>query len=369
MYGGSRGKLKKLFQSLTLASVAVSGFAQAQTTGAAPLPTLTFAPLSLDNPFGNVAAQPEQDRAQSYFRKVDEDGVQLSSYLASKAAQDAANYRLYLGVGYGQNLTSSARFSGRTFYGTGTYDGANQGTAVPDEVRSATDPGAWLGSNWQFESKLFDRHTFFAGVEYRQQVTMPLMELSEMLARADSIGLGQPAHKLGFVTRSRFALSSEYALNVRTRFDEGSGTLDPATALSTSDTNRIEVGMERNIRDGARTQLSYAWQTSVDGLAGSSRLDQRLTKLRMDVPASTRISTGFELQYLNVLDPLGNLQNHDFVIGNLSIAGHDVANNTRISLGLNNLFGVKDDSANASRLMSSVPVDGRSVRVDVVRKL
>jgi hypothetical protein len=352
-----------------LGSVAVGALAQAQTAGAAPLPALTFAPLSLDDPFGNVAAQPEQNRALSYFRKVDEDGVQLSSYLASKAAQDAANYRLYLGVGYAQNLTSFARFSGRTFYGTGTYDGANQGTALPDEVRSATDPGAWLGSNWQLESKLFDRHTFFAGVEYRQQVTMPLTELSEVLARTDGIGLGQPARKLGFVTRSRFALSSEYALNVKTRFDEGSGSLDPTAPLAISDTNRVEVGMERNIRNGSRTQLSYAWQTSVDGLGGSSRLDQRLTKLRMDVPASTRVSTGFELQYLNVLDPLGNLQNHDFVIGNLSIAGHDVADKTRISLGLNNVFGVKDDSASASRLMSSVPVDGRSVRVDVVRKL
>jgi hypothetical protein len=348
--------------------MAVGAFAQAQTAEPPLLPALNFAPLSLDHPFSNIATQPEQDRALSYFRKIDEDGLQLSSYLASKAAQDAADYRLYLGVGYAQNLTSFARFSGRTFYGTGTYDGANQGGAVPDEVRSATDPGAWLGSNWQLESKLFDRHSFFAGVEYRQQVTMPLTELSETLARTDGIGLGQPARKLGFVTRSRFALSPEYAINVRTRFDEGSGSLDPTAPLATTDTNRVEVGMERNIKNGARTQLTYAWQTSVDGLAGS-RLDQRLTKLHMDVPATTRISTGFELQYLNVLDPLGTLQNHDFVIGNLSIAGHDISNSTRISLGLNNVFGVKDDAADAAGLMSTLPVEGRSVRVDFARKL
>ena len=90
----------------------------------------------------------------------------------------------------------------------------------------------------------------------------------------------------------------------------------------------------------------------------------------MDVPTfSTRISTGFELQYLNVLDPLATAQNRDFVIGNLSIAGHDFANSTRVSLGLNNVFGVKNDPTNAARLISTLPVDGRSVRFDVARKL
>jgi hypothetical protein len=207
-------------------------------------------------------------------------------------------------------------------------------------------------------------------VEYRQQVTMPLTELSVLFARADNLGLGQSARKVGFVMRSRFALSSEYAINLRTRVDQGTGSLRPMTPLSTTDTNRVEVGMERNIHGGSLTQLSYSRQTSMDSLAANGRIDQRLTKLRMDVPTfSTRVSTGFELQYLNVLDPLDTLQNRDFVIGNLSLAGHDLSNSTRISLGLNNVFGVKNDSTNAARLMSSVPVDGRSIRVDLVRKL
>jgi hypothetical protein len=228
-------------------------------------------------------------------------------------------------------------------------------------VRAATDPGAWLGSNWQVESKLFDKHSFFAGVDYRQQVAMPLTELSETFARTDNIGIGQPARKVGFTTRSRFVLSPEYAINVGTRLDEGSGLMG---------TNRMEVGMERTIRGGTRTQLSYSWQSSMDSLSGSGRIDQRLTKLHMDLPTfSTRISTGFELQYLNVLDPLESVQNRDFVIGNLSIAGHDFSNRTRVSLGLNNVFDVKDDSAEAARLMSSFPVEGRTVRIDIVRKL
>ncbi len=63
------------------------------------------------------------------------------------------------------------------------------------------------------------------------------------------------------------------------------------------------------------------------------------------------------------------LPSRDFVIGNLSIAGHDFSNRTRVSLGLNNVFDVKDNPADAARLMSSVPVDGRTLRIDVVRKL
>ncbi len=332
-----------------LGGMAIGALVHAQTTGSSLFPTLSPC----------APTEAEEHRALSYFRKVEDDGLQLSSFLASRAAEDTAAYRLYLGLGYTQDLTSFARFSGRTFYGTGTYDGS--GTAVPDEVRSATDPGAWLGSNWQVESKLFDKHSFFAGVDYRQQMTMPLTELSEMFARTDNVGIGQPARKVGFVTRSRFVLSSEYAINVRTRFDEGTGLLD---------TNRMEVGMERSIRDGSRTQLTYSRQTSLDSLTGNARIDQRLTRFRLDVPTfSTRISTGFELQYLNVLDPLEPVQNRDFVIGNLSIAGHDFSNRTRVSLGLNNEFDVKDDSAEAARLRSSFPVDGRTLRIVVVRKL
>jgi hypothetical protein len=360
VHGVSFGKLKGLVRSLMLASVAVGTVAHAQTTASMLFPTVSsYAPT-----------EAEQNKALSYFKKVEDDGLQLSSFMASRAADDTANYRLYLGLGYSQNLTSFARFSGRTFYGTGTYDGSSENGAIPDEVRTATDPGAWLGSNWQVESKLFDKHSFFAGADYRQQVTMPLTGLSEVLARTDNIGIGQPARKAAFVTRSRFVLSSEYALNVRTRFDEGSGSLNPTTPLATTDTNRYEVGMERAVEGGSRTQLSYSWQSSSDTLARSTRIDQRLTKLRMDVPTfSTRISTGFELQYLNVLAPLDTFQSRDFVIGNLSIAGHDFSNRTRVSLGLNNVFDVKDNSADAARLMSTVPVDGRTLRIDVVRKL
>jgi hypothetical protein len=356
--------------------------AYAQTAEPTPQPSPEYAPLALDNPFGTTSllpsayAPPASDSGSlSYFKKVDSDDLQVSSFVASRAAQDAANYRLYLGLGYKHELTSFARIAGRTFYGAGTYDGVNpESGALPDEVRSSGNPtGAWLGSNWQVESKLFDRHTFYAGVEYRQQLAMPLMEISEFLARNDAIrGSGELARTTGFVTRSRFALTSQLALNIRTRFDEAStATGITAPGLNAVGTNSFEVGMERSGTDGQRTQLSYTWQGSTDDPAatGSMRNAQHLTKLRMDIPALTpRITTGFELQYLDVGGPFDGGQDRDYIIGNFTLAGHDVGNRTRVSIGLNNLFGARE-TVSGTRLLSFIPPDGRSVRLDLVRKL
>lgn len=342
--------------------------AHAQTAELALLtrspPPLTYAPLALDAPFGTPGrsrsaydSNDSLDRgAVSHFRKVDRDDLQLSSFVASRTAQDTANYRVYLGVGYKQDLTSFAKFSGRTFYGAGTYDGNNaDGRAVPEEVRAAGSPaGAWLGSNWQLESKLFEKHTFSAGMEYRQQVEMPLMEITQILARKDSLAVAQPVRKVGFVTRSRFALSPATALNVRARLDE----TPTATAIASSvdQLHSLEVGMEHSGSGGKRAQLSYAWQRAIDSTSTSNaRVGQHLTKLRMDIPSfSTRLQTGFELQYLS---PLDTTRESDYLVGNFTLAGRDFKNRTRVTFGFNNMFGAKQIQS------------GRSVRFDLVRKL
>jgi hypothetical protein len=344
---------------------------------AAPLPSAEYAPLALDAPFGTPSRLPGaysagdslDSGALSHFRKIDGDDLQISSFVASRTAQDAANYRVYLGLGYKQELTSFAKFTGRTFYGAGTYDGNNaDGGALPEEVRSTGNPsGAWLGSNWQLESRLFEKHTFSAGMEYRQQMEMPLMEITEVLARKDNLAVAQPARRLGFLTRSRFALSSATAINVRARLDEAP-TVGPAA--SAPDQQTFEVGMEHSGSGGQRAQISYAWQRTGDPNPGSSaRVGQHLTKLRMDIPGlSERLQTGFELQYLEIVGPFDNGGDHDYLIGNLTLAGRDLTNRTRVSVGLNNLFGARE-TVSGTRLPSFIPPDGRSVRLDLVRKL
>jgi hypothetical protein len=340
-----------------------------------------YAPLALDNPFGApselphsyVPAESDSSNALSYFRKLERDDLQFSSFIASRAEQDAADYRFYLGMGYKHELTSFARLSGRTYYGAGTYDGVNpEGAVLPDEVRASGNPdGAWLGSNWQIESKLFDRHTFFAGMEYRQQVAMPLMEVSEFLARANDLGFDEPTRKVGFVVRSRFALTSNLSLNLRTRLDESGTTAGLSTRSLLGGTNNFEVRMEHSDADGGRAHLSYAWQSSPDALTGdtSARVGQHLTKLRVEIPGlSKRLSTGFELQHLGVVGAFEDGQDREYFIGNLNLASHDISNRTRVSVGLNNLFGAKE-VVSGTRLLSFIPPDGRSVRVDLVRKL
>jgi hypothetical protein len=338
-----------------------------------------YAPLALDTPFGTQSTLPNAYRpadsldsgALSYFRKVDGDDLQLSSFVASRTAQDAANYRVYLGLGYKQELTSSSKLSGRTFYGAGTYDGNNaDGGPLPEEVRAAGNPsGAWLGSNWQLESRLFEKHTFSAGMEYRQQVEMPLMEITEALARQDNLEVAQPARKVGFVTRSRFTLSNKTAINLKARLDE-TPTTSGWTTASGFDQQTFEVGMEHSGPGGQRAQLSYAWKSATDSSSGSGvRVGQHLTKLRMDIPGlSERLQTGIELQYLEIVGPFDNGGDHDYLIGNLTLAGRDLGNRTRVSVGLNNLFGARE-TVSGTRLLSFIPPDGRSVRLDLVRKL
>jgi hypothetical protein len=342
---------------------------------ASPFPLAEYAPLALDAPFGTPILRsgiyrrddPLDSGALSFFRKVDSDDLQLTSFVASRAAQDAANYRVYVGLGYRQALASFAKFTARTFYGAGTYDGNNADGSLPEEVRSASHPsGAWLGSNWQLESRIFEKHTFSAGVEYRQQVEMPLMQIAGVLARNDSLAASERVRKVGFTTRGRFALASGVALNVRARVDE----MPMTGAASPFEQQTFEVGMERSGPDGSRAQLSYAWQSAIDSIGGSTaRVAQQLTKLRMDIPGvSNRLQTGFELQYLQIVGPFDNGGDHDYLIGNLTLAGHDLTKRTHVSLGLNNLFGARE-TVSGARLLSFIPPDGRSVRLDLVRKL
>jgi len=340
-------------------------------------PIVRYAPLALDKPFGTPTRLHDvydtgdalNSGAMSHFRKVEADDLHISSFVASRTAQDAANYRVYLGLGYKQELASFAKLTARTFYGAGTYDGNNaDGHSLPEEVRAAGNPsGAWLGSNWQLESRLFEKHTFSASMEYRQQVEMPLMEITQVLARKDNLAVAQPVRKLGFATRSRFALSPRTAINVRARLEEMPGS---GTAAATLARQTIEVGMEHSDSDGRRAQISYAWQSANDAFPGTSgRVGQHLTKLRMDIPGlAERLQTGFELQYLEIVGPFDNGGDHDYLIGNLTLAGHDVSNRTRVSVGLNNLFGARE-TVSGTRLLSFIPPDGRSVRLDVVRKL
>ncbi|MBX5459905.1 MAG: TonB-dependent receptor [Steroidobacteraceae bacterium] len=414
------------------------------------LPEPVLPPPSLEAPS-------ESPQALSFVRKVEHDDLNVLGFLASRATSDAADYRVYLGFGYSRSLGDDTRLTGRTFYGAGTYDGANDGTALPDEVRaSSAAAGGWMGSNWRLESRLSPHHVFSADIEYGQRVALVPVELNELLGRSLSASSSEPERRVGIVTRNQFTLSPELSLNVKMRYDQDDtqnhSSIDPRVELlykprenttlrarfdqmmgaspaeqrawhpwvtadedsdrvrnyelalerrltskhklllsayrydvdglfaeaadagsplaASIDTTGFEVGMERN-GNHTRARISYAWQKTKDWLLGdsASSLGQHLTKLSMSIPLlRDRFTTAFELKYLDVTGALAGNHDGEYLIGNVTLASGKLAGDTRISLGMHNVFDVQDN-VNGARLLSYIPADGRNLRLDISRTL
>jgi len=358
----------------------------------------------------------------SVLKKIDAEDLNITGFLASRDAAVSPDYRVYLGVDYGADLGSLARLTSRAFYGTGTYDGFDpRGPALPDEVRStAIDPGQWVGADWKVESRVFSRHAVSAGLEYRQAamtvgqperkvgvVTNDVVSLADNLSLNVRVRYDEATSATDNLIAPRAELIYRPAQNatVSAVFDERSG-LDTQTdrvrnyelgyrrslwqqntlrlsayrhsadalmaySPSTIDTSGFEVGMERNGLYGTRTRVSYAWQATTDWLAGiaNSSSAQHLAKASMEVPIlPQRLSTSFELQYVGLTGSLVGLNDRQHVIGNFTLASGNVSRDTRVTFGMRNLFGAKPAAA-TSPVTSFVPPDGRSVRLDVERKL
>ncbi len=338
----------------------------------------------------------------SLFRKLEHDDLKITGFVASRNAQDAADYRVYFGLGYKTQLGDLAKVTSRAFYGTGTYDGMNpNGASLPEDVRASGElPGQWVGADWKLESQLSAGHTFLAGMEYRERLGFELVHLNELMGRPGTLDDAQAERKVGIVTTNKVALSQDVALKVRMRYDQDtsvsgssveprvelvykpgqtstlSAMFDQVSADDESDrTRNYELAYEKSLRQQNRVRLlarvSYAWQETTDCFAGAGNgsLGQRLTKVRLDFPiVPNRLSTSFELQHLDVVGQLTGDQGRDFYIGNLTLASGALSSNTRVSFGMHNLFGARQTGSGA-RLLSLIPPDGRSLRLDVTRKL
>jgi hypothetical protein len=294
-------------------------------------------------------AEPPAEVPQiSVLKQFDADDLNFTGFLASRDADEFPDYRVYLGVDHGADFGSLAQLTSRAFYGTGTYDGFDpNGPALPEAVRtSGVGAGQWVGADWKVESHFIPRHALSARVEYRQELDLDPLDFNTL-----------PDRKVGFVTNDNVSLADNLSLNVRLRYDEAA-------------TSGFEVGMERNGFRGTRTRMSYAWQAATDSLAGnSSSLSQHLARMSMEVPIlPKRLSTSFELQYVGLTGPLIVDSDRQRVIGNFTLASSTVSRDTRVTFGMRNLFGAKPVSS-AGPVTSFVPPDGRSLRLDVERKL
>jgi TonB dependent receptor len=170
-----------------------------------------------------------------------------------------------------------------------------------------------------------------------------------------------------------YALAYEQALtqhdSVRLsafRYD-AEGMVDSSTGQI--DAAGFEVGMERKQPDGIRTNVSYAWQQTqslIDGATQGS-VARRLTKVGLGFPIFARkLSTGLELQYHDIFSPTMG-QTYDYIVGNLTLASSELARDTNLSIGVRDTFRARD-TGTASAFLPLLPVNGRSLRVDVKRK-
>jgi len=272
-----------------------------------------------------------------------------------------ADYRTYLGLRYQDTVADSVQLSGHTFYGAGSYDGDNSyvnpnSGALPDEVRADGKPvGEWLGTDWKVNTKLFDRQSVQAQVEYRQPLTTHLFDENHIFGNLASAEDPAARKSVGVSAGSSLALVQDVSLNARIRLD--------------TNTTGYEVGMEHARQGGVRTGVSYAAQQISDPLSTSSAwtLQRRLTKVNIGVPfLSNRFTTAFELQYNDIAGPMLPEGRRNFVLGNLSVASGQLVRDTRVSFGLQNVFDTRGVNQ-TGQAIPFMPQDGRSLRLDLKR--
>lgn len=351
----------------------------------------------------NSAPAAQSPGATSTLRTLEYNDLRLTSFVAARNASSTADYRTYFGVGRNTDLGKLAKVTTRAFYGTGTYDGsAVNGGALPDEVRSSGSfLGNWVGADWKMEGAGSARHRYSAGVEYRQQLGFEVLDLNRLKGRTVQMGT-LPARNLGVVTRNDLSLTPDLAFKMRMRYSEtvmSKSAIDPraelvykpartatlraifdqssnvALASQTAGNERVrtyEVAYENAFssrNSGARARISHTWQETASWLSHArTDTDQRLTRMTLEVPVRPhRLMTAFELQHLDVIGaPVS--QARPMVLGNFRVATIAGSRATHVSFSVNNVFAATS-ATGVTRPLSVIPQDGRSLRIDMTRKL
>ncbi len=219
----------------------------------------------------------------------------------------------------------------------------------------------------------------------REQLPFDLLELNSLTGSTQLQDPTQPTRLVGVVTQNDVALANDLALKVRMRYDDRNGVMSPVTprvelvyrpeaAASLSaifdETTGLEIGMEREVFGDTRGRVSYQWQENLSPLTGlpGDSLDKRVARMSLDVPIlPKRLSTSFELQYIDVTGAVLGARN-EFVISNFTLASAAISGDTRVTVGMRNLFDAQAPGTNP-QVLAIAPTDGRSVRIDFMRRL
>jgi outer membrane receptor for ferrienterochelin and colicins len=138
----------------------------------------------------------------------------------------------YFDLKYEHHYSANLSVLGRTFYDHYEYSG---GYPYDYGVLRDAALGEWAGTEWQLTGKLFDRHAFVTGVEYRENLRAQQLSYDDLTPRVYYVDSDERSRDVGVFVQDEISLTTHVLLNAGLRYDhyfEGfGGTLNPRMGL------------------------------------------------------------------------------------------------------------------------------------------
>lgn len=183
------------------------------------------------------------DLTLSGFFSHREKQVPTASYgtLFNDGGEETTDYRGYVDLKYDHDFNEDMHVLGRLFYDNYTYYGA-----YPYNYAAPGDPadrvifrdgtvGEWVGTEWQFTGRLFDRHTLVLGGEYRENLRQYQFSYDDVEPRFYYLKDDRTSRIVGIYAQGEAMLLTNLVLNAGVRYDhyfESFGdTLNPRLGL------------------------------------------------------------------------------------------------------------------------------------------
>ena len=149
--------------------------------------------------------------------------------------------RGYLDIQYDHSFSANLSIQGRAFYDNYTYYGKYPYSVVDDsgssqEVLSRDGTvGEWIGTQWQLQARLSNRHTLIVGGEYRDNIREYQFSYYDVDPRSYLLQDDRSSHTLGVFAQDEVELLPNLQLTGGLRFDyyfDGfGGTTNPRLGL------------------------------------------------------------------------------------------------------------------------------------------
>lgn len=153
--------------------------------------------------------------------------VPTASYgtLLNDGAEETADYRGYVDLKYDHDFNEELHLQGRLFYdhysyyGAYPYDYAAPGDPVDRVLFRDGAVGEWVGTEWQLTGRVWDRHTFVVGGEYRENLRQYQFSYDDVEPRSYTLKDDRTSRIVGLFAQGEVALLTNLVLNAGVRYD------------------------------------------------------------------------------------------------------------------------------------------------------